>query len=150
MNFISLSSILTTPLGEIVASDDYADEARCVLPIDASLSSSQIYVDSNVIVFDKKKYIYRAVDLINTGVFPTLNISLLSTVYDNANPCYFNFEVEWTTSSAVASYPSAYEFLNYPDIQTNGSFWTYYITCRVDVISNKILLICWRMKEITT
>lgn len=142
MNFISLSSLRNTSLSSVTATDIYAQEARCVLPIEQ--------IDANnVIEFSKEKYIYRITDPNNSGTFPTLSFTNLSTVYDDANPCYFQFEIEWTTAAVLASYNASYEFLNYPEIQTDGNSYTYYITVRIDVPNNGVLMNCWNMKQVT-
>lgn len=144
MDFISLSSLRSTSLSSVTATEQYADEARCVLPIVSTNTATQTSID-----LIKEKYVYRVFDSYGSGTFPTLDYSALSVVYDNADPCYFQFEIEWTTNSAIANYPSTYVFLNYPEIQTDGNYYTYYITVRIDVENDDVLMNCWRIKQST-
>ena len=111
------------------------EEVRSVLPI---LSSNEASIQ-----LTKDKYVYRVVDENASGAFPTLTAP---TDVQQSGPYYFMFEIEWTTSAALASYTQTFDWINYPEMVSGGSAHTYYIAGRWDSAAGTYTMNCWRVK----
>lgn len=123
---------------QIIATERYAKQARNVLPI-LAMTSSTVNLSADT-------YVYRVTDSNNTGTFPTL---VAPTDIVQTGDYYFTFEIEWTTAASLASYAVQYDWINYPEMQTDGQQHTYYITGRWDSSGSgatAFTLNCWRTK----
>ena len=121
----------------VIATEKYADQTRCVLPI-VSSSDSTLQLSGT-------SYVYRIADSGNTGAFPTL--SAPTDIVQNGN-YYYSFEIEWTTAATVGSYSGGYDWITYPEFAGDGNTYTYYIAGRWDSTANTYTLNCWRAKQI--
>ena len=124
--------------GEIIATESYANKRASILPISS--------VASNTIALGTTKTVYRVTDSSGTGAFPTITAPT-GIVQDG--DYYYCFEIEWKTSSSAASFSEQYDWINYPEMQSDGQQHTYCITGRWDSGgsgASAFTLNCWRVK----
>ena len=108
---------------------------RTILPI-VSNNNLTVTLSSNVKT-------YRITDSSGNGTFPTLSAP---TNISDFGDCYYAFEIEWLTNSTAASFPQQHDWINYPEIQSDGQQHTYYITGRYDSTNTEYTMNCWRVK----
>lgn len=110
-------------------------DVRQILPI-------SVFADTSVSL-NTETYVYQISDDQTTGAFPTIVAPAgIAVEY----PYYFVFEIEWTTAASLASYSVTYDWINYPEIYTDGLAHTYYIAGRYSSQTSAFTLNCWRSK----
>lgn len=109
-------------------------EFRSILPISATTAST--------INLSLDTYVYRVTDS-GSGAFPTL---ISPSGVSQTGSFYYCFEIEWVTNSAAASFSQQLDWINEPEIQSDGEWHTYYITGRYDTTNSEYTMNCWRVK----
>ncbi len=121
-----------------IATQEWTKKATNILPI-ASFANYP-----STIAISADKYAYRISDTGATGAFPSL------TPPSGLSDCYLKFEIEWTTSATLLSYPQsgttvpAMEWITPPPPPEDGNTHTFYIAGRYDYTRGMFIMNCWR------
>ena len=128
-------TLMDTATGDIPYARLSSCGFRTILPI-VSNNNLTVTLSSDVKT-------YRITDSSGNGTFPTLSAP---TNISDFGDCYYAFELEWLTNSTAASFSQQHDWINYPEMQSDGQQHTYYITGRYDSTNNEYTMNCWRVK----
>lgn len=119
------------------------DTDRVMQPGDLNILTITTSTDTTI-ALKSDTYMYKVTDSGNTGTFPTLTAPT-----NLPADCYYKFEMEWKTQSAVAIYTQTTNvgWLTEPEIQQDGHIHTYCIAGRYDASTQTFLLNCWRIVD---
>jgi len=129
--------IVTKPyLSSYLSSNYLLKNEKTIMPIYGPWVGSPLLLSTNI-------ELYQVLDMNSTGTFPVLSAP---TNIASFGKCYYCFEIEWITNSAAASFSQQLDWINEPEIQSDGEWHTYYITGRYKSDNGEYTMNCWRVK----